>query len=77
MIKTVKRDERKAYEVFGDHLSLSPYNDKYSEKNMFKIKEFVRSVEQSQARTWYHVKLRNYYNDKDRFSKEKKKWINY
>ena len=77
VIKTVKRDERKAYEVFGDHLSLSPYNDKYTEKNMFKIKEFVRSVEQSQARTWYHVKLRNYYNDKDRFSKEKKKWINY
>ena len=78
IIKNVKRDERKAYDVLGEHLSLSPYNDKYTEKNIFKIKEFMKSVEKSQARTWYHIKLRNYYNDKkDRFSKEQKKWINY
>ena len=78
IIKNVKRDERKAYDVLGEHLSLTPYNDKYTEKNIFKIKEFMNSVEQSQARTWYHIKLRNYYNDKkDRFKKKKKKWINY
>ena len=77
-VKMAKRDEKKAYDVMGDHLSLKPYNDKYSEKNVFQINELLKSFEKSQSRTWYHIKLRNYYNDKkDRFSKEQKKWMNY
>lgn len=78
-IKTVKRDEKKAYNIMGDHLSLKPYNDKYTEKNVFRLKELMKSLEQTQARTWYHVKLRNYQDGKneDKFFNNKKKWKNY
>ena len=75
LIKKAKRDERKAYDVMGDHLSLKPYNDKYSEKNVFQINELLKSFEKSQSRTWYHIKLRNYNDAKKEYNK--KKWRNW
>ena len=77
-VKIAKRDEKKAYEVMGEHLALKPYNDKYIEKNVYKIKELLKDIEKSQARTWYHIKLRNYNNEKDdKFMINKKKWKNW
>ena len=42
----------------GRHLSSKPYNDNYTEKNMNQIKELFKCMEQSQSRTWYHIKLK-------------------
>ena len=78
-IKMAKRDDRKAYDVMGEHLASKPYNDSYKEKNVYKIKEFMKGIDASQSRIWYHINLRNYnQNSKnDRFNKDRKKWINY
>lgn len=78
-VKIAKRDEKNAYNIMGQHLSLSPYNDEYREKNINKIKEFMKGIDVSQSRIWYHMNLRNYNENikKDRFTKERKKWINY
>ena len=75
-IKKEKRDERKAYNVMGDHLALKPYNDKYAEKNIFKLKELFNSIETSQSRTWYNIKLRSYKEGKEE-NKNKKRWKNF
>ena len=77
-VKIAKRDEKKAYEVMGEHLALKPYNDRYTEKNLYKIKELLKEIEKSQSRTWYHIKLRNYNEGKDdKFAINKKKWKNW
>lgn len=77
-VKVAKRDEKKAYEVMGEHLALKPYNDRYTEKNIYKIKELLKEIEKSQSRTWYHIKLRNYNEGKDdKFNANKKKWKNW
>ena len=78
-VKIAKRDERNAYNIMGEHLSLRPYNDEYKEKNVNKIKEFMKGIDVSQSRIWYHMNLRNYNENKknDRLTKERKKWVNY
>ena len=78
-VKSAKRDERNAYNIMGQHLSLRPYNDEYKEKNVNKIKEFMKGIDVSQSRIWYHMNLRNYNENikNDRFNKERKKWKNY
>ena len=78
-VKSAKRDERNAYNIMGQHLSLRPYNDAYKEKDVNKIKEFMKGIDVSQSRIWYHMNLRNYNENKknDRLNKERKKWINY
>ena len=78
-VKIAKRDERNAYNIMGEHLSLRPYNDEYKEKNVNKIKEFMKGIDVSQSRIWYHMNLRNYNENikNDRFNKERKKWKNY
>ena len=75
LVKKAKRDEKKAYDIMGDHLALKPYNDKYSEKNMFQINELLKSYEKSQSRTLYHIKLRNYNDGKKEYNK--KRWKNW
>ena len=78
-VKSAKRDERNAYNIMGQHLSLRPYNDAYKEKDVNKIKELMKGIDVSQSRIWYHMNLRNYNENKknDRLNKERKKWINY
>ena len=78
-VKTAKRDEKTAYNVMGDHLSLRPYNDEYKVKNINNIKEFMKGINACQSRLWYHMNLRSYNENikKDRFFKDKKMWINY
>ena len=78
-VKIAKRDEKNAYNIMGEHLSLRPYNDEYKEKNVNKIKEFMKGIDVSQTRIWYHMNLRNYNENikNDRFNKERKKWKNY
>ena len=78
-VKSAKRDERNAYNIMGQHLSLRPYNDAYKEKDVNKIKEFMKGIDVSQSRIWYHLNLRNYNENikNDRFNKERKKWKNY
>ena len=74
-IKKAKRDEKKAYNVMGDHLSLMPYNDRYYEKNVFQIKDILKSIGKSQSRTWYHISLRNF-NEGKNDDINKRKWKN-
>ena len=74
--KVYSRDKKKAYNIFGDHLSLSPYNDKYIEKNYGKINELLNTFDKNQAKTWFQIKLRNLI-DKSEIDKNKKKWKNY
>ena len=78
-VKTAKRDEKTAYNVMGDHLSLRPYNDEYKVKNINNIKEFMKGINACQSRLWYHMNLRSYNENikNDRFFKDKKMWINY
>ena len=78
-VKTAKRDEKTAYNIMGDHLSLRPYNDEYKVKNINNIKEFMKGINACQSRLWYHMNLRSYNENikNDRFFKEKKMWINY
>ena len=78
-VKTAKRDEKTAYNVMGDHLSLRPYNDEYKVKNINNIKEFMKGINACQSRLWYHMNLRSYNENikNDRFFKDKKVWINY
>ena len=75
IIRTIKKDDRKAYNIMGRHLSSKPYNDNYTEKNMNQIKELFKCMEQSQSRTWYHIKLRNFNDNKkeETIHKNKKK----
>ena len=65
--KKYYKDKVKAFNIFGTHYSLSPYNDKYNEKNYTKIKEILNSLDKTQAKTWYQTSLRKY------FSKDEKK----
>ena len=74
-IKKAKRDEKKAYNIMGDHLSLMPYNDRYYEKNVFQIKDILKSIGKSQSRTWYHISLRNF-NEGKNDDINKRKWKN-
>ncbi len=69
----------KAYNVFGTHFSLSPYNDKYIEKNYSKMNEILNSIDKNQAKTWYQNRLRNFLNKSgiDEKLKNKKKWKNW
>ena len=78
-VKTAKRDEKTAYNIMGDHLSLRPYNDEYKVKNINNIKEFMKGINACQSRLWYHMNLRSYNENmkNDRFFKDKKMWINY
>ena len=76
LIKKAKRDRIKAYDIMGDHLASKPYNDKYTEKNMYQINEILDTIGQSQARTWYHIKLRNN-NDNKKEVTNKKRWKNW
>ena len=73
-VKTAKRDEKTAYNVMGDHLSLRPYNDEYKVKNINNIKEFMKGINACQSRLWYHMNLRSYNENikNDRFFKDKK-----
>ena len=78
--KTYIRDKKKAFNVFGEHYSLTPYNDKYSEKNYGTIHELLNYFDKTQGRTWFQIKLRNE-NDKNenenKIQKNKNKWKNY
>ena len=77
--KTYYKDKVKAYNVFGTHFSLSPYNDKYIEKNYSKMNEILNSIDKNQAKTWYQIRLRNFLNKSgvDEKLKNKKKWKNW
>ena len=72
------RDKVKAYNVFGTHISSTPYNDKYIEKNYGKINELLNLDDKSQSKTWYQIKLRNILDQNgtvDKFNKKNiKKW---
>ena len=70
--KSFIKDNVKAYNILGEHLSLIPYNDKYIEKNYFKFNELLNSSDRSQAKTWYQIKLRNFIDNKDEIDKFKK-----
>ena len=78
--KSYTKDNIKAYNIFGDHLSSIPYNDKYIEKNYSKINGLLNSSDKSQTKTWYQIKLRNSIDNNDNGDKFKKikiqkKWI--
>lgn len=77
--KIYYKDKVKAYNVFGTHFSLSPYNDKYIEKNYSKMNEILNSIDKNQAKTWYQNRLRNFLNKSgiDEKLKNKKKWKNW
>ena len=78
LIKKIKRDERKAYNIMGEHLALNPYDDNYTEKNTYRINEFLNSIEKSQSRTWYHIKLRDYKESrKADIATKEKRWKNW
>ena len=72
------RDTVKAYNVFGTHISSTPYNDKYIIKNYGKINELLNLDDKSQSKTWYQIKLRNILDQNgtvDKFNKKIiKKW---
>ena len=78
--KTYQRDKIKAYDIMGNHTSLSPYNDKYTIKNMFSINTLVSSSDRTQGKVWYGTQLRNAYDEKPINKKDPKakiKWKNY
>ena len=76
--KKFTRDKKKAFNIFGEHYSLTPYDDKYSEKNYGKIYELLNCFDKTQGKTWFQIKLRNE-NDKNgnKNKLQKYKWKNY
>ena len=78
--KNYIRDKKNAFNIFGEHYSLTPYNDKYTEKNYGEIHELLNNFDKTQSKTWFQIKLRNE-NDKNgneiKLQKNKKKWKNY
>jgi hypothetical protein len=69
--KKYYKDKVKAFNIFGTHYSLSPYNDKYNEKNYTKIKEILNSLDKTQAKTWYQTSLRKYFSKDEKKDKNK------
>lgn len=81
--KNYIRDAKKAFNIFGEHFSLTPYDDKYSVKNYGKIHELLNCFDKTQSKTWFKIKLRN---EDDKSGNEikspktkntKTKWKNY
>lgn len=78
--KEYLRDNNNAYNIFGDHVSLPAYNDKYSDKNYAEISDLLNSQDKTQSKTWYQIKLRNIINKNQtdkKIQNSKKKWKNY
>ena len=59
--KQYYKDKVKAFNILGIHCSLSPYNDKYNEKNYYKIRDMLNTFDKTQAKTWFQTNLRKYY----------------
>ena len=76
--KSYSLDQKKAYNIFGEHCSSPPYNDKYVEKNYAKINNLLNAFDKNQGKTWYQIKLRNFIDGfNDKLQKNKKVWKNY